>query len=183
MTAATTEPPHAAPTPCWAEPAADLFRDAMRGMASTVSLVTARDDQGHHGMAASAVVSVSVEPPSLLVAVNRGASIHQVIRATRLFCVNVLAAEQADLIRPFSSSALRHERFSNGAWSVDAEGLPYLAAAPWAVTCAVDAELDYGTHTLFVGRVSRMLPGPRRAPLVWFDGRQVALATEGSGER
>jgi flavin reductase (DIM6/NTAB) family NADH-FMN oxidoreductase RutF len=176
MTTATTEPPPSASAARWAEPAADLFRDAMRCMASTVSLVTAHDENGHHGMAATAVISVSVDPPSMLVAVNSGASIHKVIRATRRFNVNVLAGDQADLIRPFSNSSLRHERFAGDAWKTDEDGLPYLGSARCALACTVDAELDYGTHTLFVGRVRRLLTGPRRAPLVWFEGAQATLA-------
>ena len=79
MTTATTGPSHSADSLRWSDPDADVFRDAMRCMASTVSLVTAHDARGHHGMAASAVISVSADPPSMLVAVNHGASIHSVI--------------------------------------------------------------------------------------------------------
>lgn len=175
MTTATTDLSQSTDGLNWSAPTSDVFRDAMRCMASTVSLVTAHDERGRHGMAASAVISVSVDPPSLLVAVNQGASIHSVIRATRRFCVSVLACEQVNLVRAFSSSALRSERFADDAWAADPDGLPYLPAAQCALACAVDAELDYGTHTLFVGQVRRVLSGPKRSPLIWFDGSHASL--------
>ncbi len=151
----------------------------MRCMASTVTLITSVQDGVPFGMAASAVTSVSMDPPSLLIAVNRSASIHPVLLATGRFCVNVLGADQADVVAPFSNSARRHERFQGGDWATDEGGLPYLASAPCAVSCTVDARLDYGTHTLFVGQVDRVALGPRQLPLVWLEGAQAGLAPAG----
>ena len=161
------------------------FKDAMRRMASSVTLITGRDVDGvPHGMAASAVIPVSMDPPSMLVAINRTAGLHPVVQRTRRFCVNLLGDDQQHLLAPFSQSALRAERFRSDdwrdAWADDLEQLPWLAGAPAAVDCAVDSALDYGTHTLFIGRVlnvhceeSTQLSA---SPLVWLAGRRAALS-------
>ena len=86
----------------------DDFRLAMRKVASSVTIVTTRDAAGMpHGMAASGVIPVSMDPPSMLVAINRSASLHPVLQASRRFCVNVLADHQHHLLAPFSQSGLR----------------------------------------------------------------------------
>ena len=160
------------------------FRDAMRGLATSVSIVTSRDRDGSpHGMAASAVIPVSMDPASMLVAVNRDAGLHPVLTRSQRFCINLLTDRQHALLAPFSQTALRGERFRSGdwtdAWALEADRLPFLADAAAAIDCRVDQATDYGTHTLFVGRVldvrgrGRNVDGPH--PLVGFSGRQARL--------
>lgn len=163
------------PAPSVAVPAA--FRDAMRRVASSVSLITARDAQGApHGMAASAVIPVSMEPPSMLVAVNRGSGLHPIVSATGRFCVNILADAHRPLLDAFSQSSRRAERFTIGPWREDSHSLPRLESAPAAVSCVVEQSIDYATHTLFIGRVTQVhLAQGRREPLVWFGGGAVAI--------
>jgi flavin reductase (DIM6/NTAB) family NADH-FMN oxidoreductase RutF len=161
------------------------FREAMRRLAASVMIVTSRDAQGQpHGMVASSVIPVSMDPPSMLVAVNRDASIHPVLLASRRFCVNLLADHQHHLLAPFSQTSLRPQRFRSddwaNAWSTDPESLPWLPAAPAVVECAVDLATDYGTHTLFVGRVLNVhctgTAADAVTPLVWLAGQRAALA-------
>lgn len=162
------------------------FRDAMRRLASSVMIVTTRDLQGQpHGMVASSVIPVSMDPPSMLVAVNRDASLHPVLLQSRRFCVNMLADHQHQLLAPFSQSALRAQRFRSddwcSAWSDDPEVLPWLPGAAAVIDCAVDLATSYGTHTLFVGRVLGVQcaagTASAAAPLVWLAGQRAALAT------
>lgn len=158
----------------WASQASELenaFRAAMRRIAATVALVTTRDEQGRpYGVAASSVISVSMDPPSMLVAVNRGASIHPALGLVRRFCVNVLASGQQELLDRFSQSALRDQRFAGNDWQEGPAGLPWLANAPAAVFCEVDRSIDYGTHTIFIGRVRDIAFGSDAQPLVWLGG-------------
>lgn len=150
---------------------ARTFKTAMRRVASTVMLVTTVDEQGApHGMAASSVISVSMEPPSMLVAVNRDASMHPVLARTRRYCVNVLGSGQLDLLAPFSQSSLRGQRFASGDWRRGIDGLPFLGSAPAAIFCEADQLIDYGTHTLCLGRVIDVAFGSEPQPLVWLDG-------------
>lgn len=172
------------------QPGHDLaaqLKQALRRLASTVTIVTSRDDTGQpHGMAASAVMPVSMDPPSLLVAVHRDAGLHPVLQQARRFCVNLLADEQHGLLTPFSQTALRAQRFRSDdwcdAWLPQGGALPWLHAAPASVECRVDEALGYGTHTLFIGRVLRVRCAADRAgehgasPLVWLAGQRARLS-------
>lgn len=160
------------------------FREAMRRLAASVMIVTSRDRDGlPHGMVASSVIPVSMDPPSMLVAVNRDAGLHPVLMRTRRFCVNLLADQQHHLLAPFSQSALRSQRFRSddwcSAWTDDSAQMPWLPDAPAAIECVVDLATDYGTHTLFVGRVLNVhcatATTGATAPLVWLAGRRAAL--------
>jgi flavin reductase (DIM6/NTAB) family NADH-FMN oxidoreductase RutF len=88
-----------------AQPASQAaFRQAMRGIAGTAHLVTTSDAAGAwHGMAATAVTSVSMDPPSLLVCINRDATTRSPVEARGAFCVNVLAADHRDHCNRFGS--------------------------------------------------------------------------------
>jgi flavin reductase (DIM6/NTAB) family NADH-FMN oxidoreductase RutF len=159
------------------------LREALRKTASSVTIVTSRDADGlPHGMVASAVIPVSMEPPSMLVAVNRSASIHPVLQRSRRFCVNVMCEGQHALVDVFSQSALRDQRFRCGhwraAWAYEAERPPWLPDALAVVDCAVDVATDYGTHTVFIGRVLDVSTtnDPVARPLVWISGQRAVFA-------
>ena len=147
----------------------------MRRIASSVAIITARDKAGQvHGMAATAVISVSMDPPSMLVAVNRSAGIHAGLAESRRFCVNVLSDAQRDLILAFSITALRDQRFASGDWSEGPGGLPWLPGAVCSLCCDVDKTIDYGTHSLFIGRVTHVAEGGQALPLVWLGGNPLS---------
>jgi flavin reductase (DIM6/NTAB) family NADH-FMN oxidoreductase RutF len=156
------------------------FRTAMRRIASSVTLVTSRDPAGNpHGMAASAVIPVSMDPPSMLVAANQSSGLHPVVQSTGQFCVNLLAESHLDLLQPFSQSARRSERFASGDWREGVNSLLYLCSAPAAVFCELDHYVDYGTHTLFIGRVTGVrLYNQEVDPLLWFNGASASVSRE-----
>lgn len=152
------------------------FRTAMRSVAAHVTLITSRDDQGNfHGMAATSVISVSMQPPSMLISVNNGASISKVLSRGSPFCINILRSEHLEIVEPFSNSALRDRRFQSAEWAVAADGVPYLASASAAIFCDVDASLPYGTHTLHVGRILDVRALGGSDPLLWFEGARARL--------
>jgi flavin reductase (DIM6/NTAB) family NADH-FMN oxidoreductase RutF len=176
----------AEPAPNDEKPAAVplAFKDAMRQIAASVMLVTGRDADGEpHGMVASSVIPVSMDPPSMLVAVNRNAGLHPVLLRTQRFCVNLLGDHQHGLLLPFSQTALRDQRFADQGWSdvrsIDAERLPWLPGAPAVIDCVVETMLDYGTHTVFIGRVRSVrceqLGAGDCLPLVWLAGQRAGL--------
>jgi flavin reductase (DIM6/NTAB) family NADH-FMN oxidoreductase RutF len=159
----------------------DLFRASMRIPAASVSLVTAKDRAGSfHGMAVTSAISLSMDPPSMLVAVNRSASVHPVISDTGKFCLNLMSETHLELLECFSRSALRDRRFAREHWQEGPEGLPILRGALASQICTVEAAQDYGTHTIFIGKVDHvLLPAPTEeqvAPLVWMNGSRTLLA-------
>jgi flavin reductase len=157
----------------------DAYRKGMRRLAAGVSLITTRDRGQRHGMAATAVTSVTAAPPTLLVCVNREASIHAPLLATGRFCVNVLSEGHDDLPAIFADSAKRAERFDHGEW-YDLMGVPVLRGAEVAFICEAEEHGSVGSHTVILGRVvdvPELRPAPR--PLIWHEGAMRTLAKGG----
>jgi flavin reductase (DIM6/NTAB) family NADH-FMN oxidoreductase RutF len=152
---------------------ADAFRTAMRRIAATVTIVSVADDRSKSGMTATAVSSVSADPPALLVCINRSAGTHAKMRQGKAFCVNVLGVDHAPLSVAFGGKLLPEERFSLGTWHADESGVPYLHDAQANIFCTVDAALDYGTHTIFVGKVRAIRLFGDVSPLIYGNGRFI----------
>lgn len=162
-----------------AKPMTEAFRASMRLVAASVSLVTARDDDGTwHGMAVTSAGSLSMEPPSMMVAINRTASIHPVIARTRGFTLNLMDESHVGLLERFSRSDLRHQRFSPEDWT-DGAG-PILKGALCAHVCTVAERHEFGTHTVFFGNVTQVIlpevPAPILAPILWLNGKRASVA-------
>ena len=159
------------------------FRAAMRRLASTVAIITSAHDGEWSGMIATAVTAVSSDPPSLVIGVNRSASLHQPITAGERFCVNLLSTQHADLVAPFSGKLKGKDRFALGAWTESPYGIPALADAMVNFFCRVDAKLDYASHTLFIGSIDSIQLNGETTPLIWQEGAlafTVPLATRTS---
>jgi flavin reductase (DIM6/NTAB) family NADH-FMN oxidoreductase RutF len=150
---------------------AGKLKAAMRRMPGPVALVTTTDpDSGNRaGLAASAVIPVTMEPPAMLVAVNRGASAHATIARAGRFCINLLCNSQAGLVALFSDPARREARFAGDQWA-DSDGLPYLPGACVSILCEVASVHAFGTHDLFIGEVREVLPGSGTDPMGWIEG-------------
>jgi flavin reductase (DIM6/NTAB) family NADH-FMN oxidoreductase RutF len=154
------------------------FRAAMRKVASTVTLITTADPLGNpHGMAATAVISASMDPPSMLVAVNRSASLAPVLGQVEHFCINLLSSDQASIVEAFSRSELREQRFSSAKWLRGYANLPVHADALTAISCRKEMYFEYGTHGIYVGRVVSVTNRQEGVPLVWFAGGHAKLQT------
>jgi flavin reductase len=154
----------------------DGFKDAMRRLASTVAIITTCEGDTWHGMAATAVTSVSTNPPCLLIAVNRTASLHAPVTASRRFCVNLLDVRHNDLVHIFSGALKGAERFRHGDWTQHDGGLPFLRGSAASLFCDLEVELDHATHTLFIGAITGVLTDSAADPLVWADGRTARLS-------
>lgn len=146
------------------------FKSAMRRMAATVTIISTGSSGQRFGMTATAVTSVSMDPPSLLVCVNRSASIHDPIREAGRFCVNLLSASHQAHCSAFSGKEKGEDRFRFGAWHSHGE-LPYLSDAQANIFCDVDVETPYGSHTVFIGRVTDCMVRGTPEPLMFVDGR------------
>jgi flavin reductase (DIM6/NTAB) family NADH-FMN oxidoreductase RutF len=157
---------------------ADALRRVMRGVAATVVVVTTEDDGEVYGMTATSFTSLCLEPPSVLIAVNRQATMHDRLLARGLFAVNVLPEGFESLARLFGDAAVDNdERFRHGTWRRHPQGPPLLEEAQAWLLCAVGERLVVGTHTLVVGRVLEAELVERIAPLVHVDGRYIHLPT------
>jgi flavin reductase (DIM6/NTAB) family NADH-FMN oxidoreductase RutF len=167
---------HSAGTPaCPADPIGQDFKRAMRRLAASVSIVTTRERGVPHGMTATAVTSLTADPPALVVCVNKSASLHRPLSAVRRFCVNLLAAHHAGLCAAFSGQMKGKERFVLGDWRTDGPEMPYLETAQASFFCHVDGQMTYGTHSVFIGRVEALRISGEGQALVHHDGRFVEI--------
>ncbi len=148
----------------------DAFRSAMRRHASTVAIITACHEAQWIGMAATAVCSVSSEPPTLLIVVNRSASLATALRAENRFCVNLLAERHKNLVAAFGGKLKGQERFNVGEWRQAMEGLPTLSDALACISCETVQVIAAATHDIYVGRVAEVLVHADVDPLIWLDG-------------
>ena len=151
----------------------------MRQLAAGVTLVTtAAADGTRAGLTATAVSSVSAEPPQLLACVNREGEAHDLLLATRCLAVNLLSAGQVDLAERFSgrTGVAGEARFAAGRWATLVTGAPVLEDALASFDCRVVATLAAGTHTVFVARVEAAVVRPDPAgPLAYLDGGYAFL--------
>jgi flavin reductase (DIM6/NTAB) family NADH-FMN oxidoreductase RutF len=163
------------------QPVSEAFRASMRLVASSVSLVTARDADGEwHGMAVTSAGSLSMEPPSMMVAVNRTASIHPVILQTGRFTLNLIDESHSKLMEPFARSDMRHRRFVSDDWMAVGLGGPVLKDALCSHVCSVAETHEFGTHTVFFGIVDDVILSDHKAqqpaPVLWLNGRRASVA-------
>lgn len=148
----------------------DIFKAAMRRLAASVSIVVAKGDDGPVGMAATSITSLTVDPPAVLVCVNRMTSLHALLVPTAPLSVNLLARHHREVSMAFGGGVPRDERFRVGDWQEGAGGLPMLADAQANLECVIDAMLAYGTHSIVIARVIRARVSDTVAPLIYQDG-------------
>ncbi len=145
----------------------DAFKAAMRRFATGVTIVTTRTGDTIHGFTVNAFASVTAEPPTVLICVNKTARAHPIIAESGGFCVNILGLEQQHVAETFMT-AEPHERFANVAHRAGPSGSPILDGVLAFVDCSVEQEITSGTHTIFIGHV--LESGERAgAPLGYYD--------------
>ncbi len=144
----------------------------MRNVPSAVSIVTTGRRPGRHGLTLTAGCSLSTEPSSVLVCVNKSAGAHDTISGSLAFCWNILAAEHSDLALRFSGQdgSKGDMRFADGLWQELATGAPSLIEAICSFDCRVVEAHDAGSHTIFVGEVLAQTTNVDREPLVYLRG-------------
>lgn len=131
------------------------FIDAMSRVATSVTIVTTDGEAGRFGLTVSAMVSVSADPPTLLICVNRRNPIDAAIRENRVFGVNALRADQRWVAETFSGRPRRGAPydFQTGSWHIENTGAPLLTGAVAWFDCVLIAAHHMGTHTIAIGRV------------------------------
>ncbi|GLK69646.1 flavin reductase family protein [Hansschlegelia plantiphila] len=142
------------------------FKAAMRRFASGVTVVTSRSGASVNGMTATAVCSVSADPPLALVVVNRASASHALIVKGQAFALNILAEGQEGLATYFAGGDAK--TFEAAPHAVGETGCPLLLGCAAHVECVVENDYDEGTHTIFVGRAIHVSSADL-APLIYCD--------------
>jgi len=148
------------------------FREAMRQLASGVCVVTLCAGERRTGLTATSVSSLSAEPPTLLVCVNRASSSYAALAFSGVFAVNVLAADQREIAERFAAgSCLKAaERYQGGSWRALPSGVSCLADSIAVFDCEVDERIERHSHAIVIGRVRRVLLGAASGALIYWRG-------------
>lgn len=133
-------------------PGAAEFKAAMRHFPTGVTVVTSLREREPRGVTVSAFASVSVDPPLVLICINREARSYLYISTSKVFCVNLLAGDQRALAERFASR-LRENQFDGVAYDTDVTGAAVLRDAVAHFDCEVAEEHHAGSHSIFIGRV------------------------------
>ena len=159
------------------EVTASDFRNAMRQLTGGVSVITAGRGRDISGMTVTSVSSLSVDPPSLIVSLNRESSSWPLVKRYGFFGVNILTSDQIDIAERFTGKGglKGADRFGGARWTTRASGVPLLADALAAIDCGVEDVIERHSHAIVIGRVLDVAVSTRTAALAYWQGRYVAI--------
>ena len=150
------------------------FKLAMSHFASGVTVVSTEHEGTLYGMTVASFASLSLNPPLVLICIEKSVKSHDAIASAGKFGVSMLAREQSEISNRFASKKIE-DRFAGVAWSRGDLGLPLIDGAICAIECTVQNQLAGGDHTIFVGEVSSVRTHEAQ-PLVYFRSGYRELA-------
>jgi 3-hydroxy-9,10-secoandrosta-1,3,5(10)-triene-9,17-dione monooxygenase reductase component len=156
----------------------DTFRRVMGHFVTGVTVVTSFDGTRPYGITVNALSSVSLDPPLVMIALDRRRFLTPIVRAARRYAVSVLSEEQQALSDCFAGAPVTpgREDFCGAAWHPGPTGLPLLDGAIATLECTVVETFSAGDHDLFIGRVDALaneLEHPM--PLLYYRRRYLRI--------
>ncbi|MBB2963003.1 flavin reductase family protein [Methylobacterium sp. R2-1] len=164
-------------------PSADgtLLKQAMRRLVGGVVVVTAGIGDDRVGLTATSAISLSVDPPTMLVCVNRASSAWPVIARRRHFCVSILGGGQQAIAERFAGiGGLKGAaRYFGADWTIMASGASGLTEARALVDCTLDEVIERHSHAILLGAVREVrLNRAERPALAYGSGRFIRILPE-----
>jgi flavin reductase (DIM6/NTAB) family NADH-FMN oxidoreductase RutF len=153
-----------------------LFRQIAGSFASGVTVVTTGGGGDYHGMTASAFSSLSLDPPLVLICVDRTAATLPYMQAAGAFNVSILTGAQEEISRQFAAKDSPQSRLEDVKHHLGANGIPILDACLAYFECRVVQQYDGGDHIVFIGEVTSGALGDSGEPLVYFRSHYRRLA-------
>lgn len=156
------------------------FRAAMRQLAGGVSVITVGAGADRSGMTVTSVSSLSVDPPSLVVCVNKQSSTWPLLLRYQVFGVNILRAGQRHIALRFSGQGgvAGAARFGDEPVLTAETGAPLLAHALAAFDCEAETLVDHHSHVIVIGLVKAVRVAEGQSPLVYWRGQYAELGSE-----
>ena len=146
--------------------------EVMRGFAMSVSIISTSDSAGnHYAMTATAVCSVSLDPESMLVCVNKDTLFNTSVERLDRFCINLLTTKQIAQSINCSGGLPQDNRVNDADWEIPADGPALLKKAQAHIFCKKTETYTYGTHNILIGDVYSILANDYIDPLLYMDGR------------
>lgn len=143
------------------------YRDAMGTFPTGVTVITTLIGDVVHGMTANALMSVSLQPPLLLISIDEKASMLDKIKQANRFGISILANDQLDISMHFAGQKKRAQAIQFDAL----DGLPVIPGTLVQIACTVQNQYVAGDHTLFLGKVDRVLLNNQKPPLTFYKGK------------
>ncbi len=163
----------------------DIFRSVMGHFVTGVTVVTALDGARPFGITVNALSSVSLDPPLVMVALDRRRFMTPIVRAAGRCAVNILAEGQQDLSDCFAGAPVEpgREQFCGAAWHPGQTGLPLLDGASTALEMTVVQTFSAGDHDLFIGRVDALTNEAHHPmPLLYYRRRYLRIERAATAE-
>ena len=157
----------------------ERMRSVMGHFASGVTIITTRHAGIDYGLTASAVCVLSLDPPMLLICINKTSNTQKAIAQSQVFAVNILRENQSEVARQFAGS--NPQKFDEMRVRYGALGVPLLEDMLATLECRVTAEVTGGTHSVFLAEVE-VAQATEEMPLTYFRGR-MGRFTPLSGEK
>jgi len=156
------------------------FKQGMRRLGASVCIITTRRPDGsRNGLTATAVCSLSADPPMLLACLNRSSNSFRPVVEAGVFAVNVLSLQDAATADQFAGARPAAEKFLVGDWGEGPTGAPILTTALAAFDCQVDKVVEAGTHGILLGLVHHVMLGDAaKAPLLYAAGAYGGFSAE-----
>ncbi len=154
------------------------FRDALGAFASGVTVITTGSEPGFVGMTVQSFCSLSLDPPLVLVCIDKGASTLPLLQETGAFTVNVLAGGGDATSNYFASSkrAAPPHQFDEHPYAVGETGCPRINSATFVYDCTLHDSLDGGDHIIAVGKVEAFASQSDADPILYYQGAYRTLA-------
>ena len=146
-----------------------LYRDGMARLGAAVNIITTTSREGHHGLTASAVCSVTDTPPTLLVCINRSSRSHDHFIIGGSLCVNVLTPDHKAISTVFAGRDEMQVKFSSGEWHTLETGAPVLKGAAASFDCRITQSMQIGTHSVLFCEVQTVALDGRNEGLIYFN--------------
>ncbi|GIP49095.1 monooxygenase [Paenibacillus sp. J53TS2] len=158
-----------------------VWRNTMGQFATGVTVITTLDQEGNPlGMTANAFTSLSLDPPMVLICVDRHSATLTELAATGKYCVNILEKSQESISRQFAKKG-GNEKFLGIAYHAGETGLPVLEGCLTSVECVVEDVLEGGDHLVLLGRGLHIhTPEGAAEPLLFYRGKYAALDKAGA---
>lgn len=154
-------------------PDLDLMKQVNRQFVTGVTVVTAMDGETPRGLAVNAFSSISLDPPTVMVCVQRTSSTHDCLFRANHLAINILSTDQLDVVNRFASKGV--DKFADLDWEPGPFGSPVIDRSAAQMEVEIRERLQASTHTVVIGRVVHATVSGDRSPMIYsasgfFDG-------------
>lgn len=154
------------------------FKSVMGRFPTGVTVVTSCDGEQPAGLTVNAFASISLDPPLVMVSIDKRSHLHDIVAHAGVFAANVLGADQQEISRRFAGqTGDRNDRFRQTPYHAGHTGAPLLDVAIAHVECRVVAHYPAGDHTIFLGQVES-LGASAGEPLVYYRARYGSFSAD-----